>query len=64
MAHFEGFRRGDLFTLSLRHGLACITLVLLYEVRNYLFDAFVAIPETRKELVHLLTLRLSHEIFQ
>jgi hypothetical protein len=64
LAHFEGFRRGDVFTLSLRQGLACITLVLLYEVRNYLFDALVAIPATREQLVSLLTLRLSHEIFQ
>jgi len=64
MGYFEGFRRGDVFTLSLRQGLACITLVLLYEVRNYLFDALVAIPETREQLVNLLTLRLSHEIFQ
>ncbi len=55
MGHFEGFRRGDLFTISLRHGLACITLVLLYEVRNDLFDALVAIPETREQLVNLLT---------
>ncbi len=64
MGYFEGFWRGDVFTLSLRQGLACITLVLLYEVRNYLFDALVAIPETREQIVNLLTLRLSHEIFQ
>ncbi len=64
MGYFEGFWSGDVFTLSLRQGLACITLVLLYEVRNYLFDALVAIPETREQLVNLLTLRLSHEIFQ
>ncbi len=64
MGYFEGFRRGDVFTLSLRQGLACITLVLVSEVRNYLFDALVAIPETREQLVSLLTLRLSHEIFQ
>jgi hypothetical protein len=64
MAYFEGFWRGDVFTLSLRQGLACITLVLVYEVRNYLFDALVAIPEAREQLVKLLTLRLSHEIFQ
>jgi hypothetical protein len=64
MGYFEGFRSGDVFTLSLRQGLACITLVLLYEVRNYLFDALVADPETREQLVNLLTLCLSHEIFQ
>ncbi len=64
MGYFEGFRRGDVFTLSLRQGLACITLVLLYEVRTYLFDALVADPETREQLINLLTLRLSHEIFQ
>jgi hypothetical protein len=64
LAHFEGFRRGDVFTLSLRQGLACITLVLVSELRNDLFDALVAIPETREQLVNLLTLRLSHEIFQ
>ena len=58
MAHFEGFRRGDVFTLSLRQRLACITLVLVYEVRNYLFDALVAIPETREQLVNLLALCL------
>ncbi len=64
MGYFEGFRRGDVFTLSLRQELACITLVLVSEVRNYLFDALVAIPETREQIVNLLTLRLSHEIFQ
>ncbi len=64
MGYFEGFRRGDVFTLSLRQGLACITLVLVSELRTYLFDALVAIPETREQLVNLLTLRLSHEIFQ
>ncbi len=64
MGYFEGFWSGDVFILSLRQGLACITLVLVYEVRNYLFDALVAIPETREQLVSLLTLRLSHEIFQ
>lgn len=64
MAYFEGFCSGDVFTLSLRQRLACITLVLLYEVRNYLFDALVTIPETREQLVTLLTLRLSYEIFQ
>ncbi len=64
MGYFEGFWRGDVFTLSLRQGLACITLVLVSELRNCLFDALVAIPETREQLVSLLTLRLSHEIFQ
>ncbi len=64
MAYFEGFWSGDVFPLSLRQGLACITLVLVYEVRNYLFDALVAIPETREQLVNLLALGLSHEIFQ
>ncbi len=64
MGYFEGFWSGDVFTLSLRQGLACITLVLVSELRNYLFDALVAIPETREQLVNLLTLRLSHEIFQ
>jgi hypothetical protein len=64
MANFEGFWSGDVFTLSLRQGLACITLVLLYEVRNYLFDALVAIPETREQLANLLALRLSDESFQ
>ncbi len=64
MGYFEGFWSGNVFTLSLRQGLACITLVLLYDVRNYLFDDLVAIPETREQLVSLLTLRLSHEIFQ
>jgi hypothetical protein len=54
MAYFEGFWSGDVFTLSLRQGLACITLVLLYEVRNYLFDALVAFPKTREQLVNLL----------
>ncbi len=62
MGYFEGFRRGDVFTLSLRQGLACITLVLLYEVRNYLFDALVAIPATREHLLSLLALCL--RIFQ
>ncbi len=64
MGYFEGFWSGDVFTLSLRQELACITLVLVSEVRNYLFDALVAIPETREQIVNLLTLCLSHEIFQ
>jgi len=63
MGYFEGFRSGDVFTLSLRQGLACITLVLLYEVRNYLFDALVAIPETREQIVNLLALCLHTKFF-
>jgi hypothetical protein len=62
MAYFEGFWSGDVFTIFLRQGLACITLVLLYKVRNYLFDVLVAIPETREQLVNLLALCL--RIFQ
>ncbi len=62
MGYFEGFWSGDVFTLSLRQGLACITLVLVSELRNYLFDAIVAIPKTREQPVNLLALCL--RIFQ
>ncbi len=63
MAYFEGFWSGDVFILSLRQGLACITLVLVYEVRNYLFDALVADPETREQIVNLLALCLHTKFF-
>ncbi len=63
MGYFEGFWSGDVFTLSLRQGLACITLVLVSELRNYLFDALVAIPETREQIGNLLALCLHTKFF-
>ncbi len=63
MGYFEGFWSGDVFTLSLRQGRACTTLVLVSEVRNYLLDALVAILETREQLVNLLTLCLHTKFF-